>query len=307
MENNFITVKINEEKLEKMLSFYKGYIFESKEDYVIYEIKSDVFNAKIYKNAKGQMKVVFNGEDAKKEANRWDDNVTLFENDEPTKEIKEDKDIKFEVFEGHIGSDEVGTGDFLLPIIVCAVRATPSEIKYCLDMGIKDSKKLTDKDIKEIIPKILDHVEYSKLTLPNNYCNEQTLKGINLNVLKAKMHNRALLNLKKKHPFTPVYIDQFCEPVVYNNYLKDEKEKIRDLHFATKGEQRFPCVAIASCLARYSLILEQEKLSKELGVEVPFGAGKIVDTWVKKYLKDHSLEDLSKICKITFRNYKDLL
>ena len=54
-----------------------------------------------------------------------------------------------------LGSDEVGTGDFFGPISVVATLLTKQDIQEIKELGIDDSKKMTDKAIKELVPSLL--------------------------------------------------------------------------------------------------------------------------------------------------------
>ena len=59
----------------------------------------------------------------------------------------------------HIGTDESGKGDFFGPLVIASVMVDEKNAQYFLDLGIKDSKKLSDKkmlsmavEIKKIAP-----------------------------------------------------------------------------------------------------------------------------------------------------------
>ena len=54
-----------------------------------------------------------------------------------------------------VGSDEVGTGDYFGPIVVTATYVDKSNIDFLLELGVKDSKKMSDEQILSIVPKIL--------------------------------------------------------------------------------------------------------------------------------------------------------
>ena len=44
----------------------------------------------------------------------------------------------------HIGTDESGKGDFFGPLVIAGVLVDEENAKHFLDLGIKDSKKLSD-------------------------------------------------------------------------------------------------------------------------------------------------------------------
>ena len=76
--------------------------------------------------------------------------------------------------------------------------------------------------------------------------------------------------------------------------------------FKEKGESYFPSVALASCIARYYFLEQMEFLSKKIGEKIPLGASKEVDEFAKRYLEKYGLEELKKICKVSFKNFKQL-
>ena len=182
---------------------------------------------------KENKKVVFFGEKALEEARIWDPEAMPMEK----KENPEEKS-GWVFFDDQIGSDEVGVGDFLGPMIVVAAFVKGRDINKLKAYGIQDSKKMSDKTILEIGPKIVKEFRFSKLTLPNEKYNEMLDKGENLNSMKAKMHNRALLNLHKEYPeVLNVFVDQFVSEKNYFKYLNDaNEERVEDIVFRTKGE-----------------------------------------------------------------------
>ena len=128
-----------------------------------------------------------------------------------------------------------------------------------------------------------------------------------MNEMKAKMHNRVLLNLQKKHPQVKnKLIDQFLKEESYYKYLKDEKQIVKGIVFKTKGESYFPSVAVGSIIARYSFIQHMDVLNKKYGVKIPYGASKNVTEFAKNFAEKFGYSELDKIIKKNFVNYSDL-
>jgi ribonuclease HIII len=127
-----------------------------------------------------------------------------------------------------------------------------------------------------------------------------------MNAIKAKMHNRCDLNLVAKHPDAHVYQDQFAEAGLYYHYLKGEKDVVRDIYFHTKGESLFPSVALASVIARYSFLRKMQELSSKYDMDIPFGAGEDVDHFVPRFIERYGKNELDKIVKKNFANYKKI-
>ena len=240
-----VTIKVSLEKLLEMKSFYEDYSRENKGEYVEFEAFVNGVQVIGYNSKKETKKVTFSGPDALKEAQIWDENANELVSKAKVKEA-------WEYFGDQIGSDEVGVGDFLLPMIVVAAYLRKDQIEILKELGVHDSKKLNDSQIMEIGPRLVKEFHYSKLTLPNEKYNEMLLKGENLNSLKAKMHNRALLNMHREHPdVINIFIDEFVAPKTYYKYLNDANEEIvGNVISKTKGESYFTCGALASVIAR---------------------------------------------------------
>ncbi|MEI3499316.1 MAG: hypothetical protein V8Q71_02300 [Bacilli bacterium] len=83
--------------------------------------------------------------------------------------------------------------------------------------------------------------------------------------------------------------------IIYQKF----KEK---LLFVTKAEDKCLSVACGSLISRYVLIKEFEKLSKQMGVRLPEGAGQKVDEVGAELIKTHGIEILKEIAKYNFKN-----
>ena len=172
-------------------------------------------------------------------------------------------------------------------------------------MGVRDSKDMTDDQIKALVPKIKEAVPYKLLTLwPEKYNEVQQVK--NLNEMKALLHNQALRLLTEKlAPEAPeaYLIDQFCKPDLYYRYLKgqDLVDK-KKTYFIIKGERHHIAVAAASMIARCAFLDGLDSLSAEYGYELPSGAGANVDKAAATILKHGGMELLGKVAKLHFAN-----
>ncbi len=295
-----VTLEISRETREKMLLFYEAKPLEG-DSPIDFSASAEEVRVTVYKpNRKDKIHALFQGKNAVDEARVWG-------YEPPAEEIPLGLKKPFPPrVVPEIGSDEVGTGDFFGPVIVAAAYVSKAERGRLKELGVTDSKALDDAKILEIGPKILAFVDYSELCLPNEKYNEVFRAGLNMNAIKAKMHNRALLNVKARHPSALVYVDQFAEPKTYYSYLKQEEEVLRDITFATKGETKFLSVATASVLARYSFLKKMEALGKEYGVTFPLGAGPAVDEFAREFIKKRGLEELSKVAKTNFKNMSRL-
>lgn len=295
-----VTLSLDAETLEKMLSFYAEDLVQNENPYVYFQARGEEVSVTAYNKEKnGLRKVVFQGPKALYESKIW--------GTPDTPVIAKPKPVRKTMptaFVDQIGSDEVGTGDFFGPVIVVATYVRKSDLPLLKELGVTDSKLLTDEKIREIAPRLLAALDYSQLCLDNAKFNEVTAKGNNMNKIKAKMHNRCLLNVKARHPDAKAFQDQFAEAPLYFSYLRGEKEVLRDIVFATKGETKFPSVAAASVIARYAFLRNMDELNAAYGVEFPLGAGPQVERFAKAFLKEHGPEEMDKVAKTNFATMK---
>ena len=124
-----------------------------------------------------------------------------------------------------------------------------------------------------------------------------------MNKIKAILHNKVLHKLSSSiNDYEYIIVDQFAEPYVYFNYLKNSSNVVRNITFFTKGEDKHLSVACASLISRYIFIKEFDKLSKNLGIELPKGASNIVDDVGKNIVNQYGFDKLKEIAKINFKN-----
>lgn len=299
-----VTIQVSPELKDQIIKFYGTIQKNNDGEYILFFGQKDDFSITVYTSKKGDsFKVFFSGDNALKEAKRWDENAEVMQPKQKTAPVK----ACWEVLDTQIGSDEVGTGDFFGPICVCAAYVRKSDIKRLKELGVDDSKRLNDDQIRKLGKILIKEFEYSQLSLNNEKYNELVDKNMNMNEMKAKMHNRVLLNLQKKHPQVKnKLIDQFLKEESYYKYLKDEKQIVKGIIFKTKGESYFPSVAVGSIIARYSFIQHMDVLNKKYGVKIPYGASKKVTEFAKNFAEKFGYSELDKIIKKNFVNYSDL-
>lgn len=302
-----VTLSLNEEQMEKMRRFYDALSQPNGTGSIYSCIKLEEVTVTLYqKNKKGLYTALFQGNGALEEARIWDKNASFNETKGKEKPVLPMQSKIILNRYPQIGSDEVGTGDFFGPIIVVASFVKQEDVDHLIELGVTDSKKMNDDYILSIGPELIHRYDYSELALTNEKYNE-IHDTYNMNAIKAKMHNQALLNLAKRHPDAKIYQDQFAEEGLYYSYLRNEKEVVRNITFKTKGESSFVSVALASVIARYAFLRKMRKMSESYQMSIPFGAGPKVDEFAASFVQKYGKKELSKVAKLNFGNAKKLL
>ncbi|MBQ6221149.1 MAG: ribonuclease HIII [Solobacterium sp.] len=202
----------------------------------------------------------------------------------------------------HAGSDEVGTGDYFGPVCVCAVCVREEQLPLLQELGIRDSKMITDEVIRKIAPVLQKELVHSLLILPPARYNE-IHKTRNMNAIKAEMHNQAFLNLKKKTTLPDlIVIDQFTPEAQYYRYLSRTENVVRNIRFETKAENKYPAVAAGSILARYAFLHAMDKLNEAYDMVFEKGGGSPADQSASEFVRRYGMERLHEVAKIHFKN-----
>lgn len=208
-----------------------------------------------------------------------------------------------------IGSDEAGSGDYFGPMTVCAAFVSKEHAAVLTELGIMDSKKLTDTKIIELAEQMIAFIPHSLLVLNNPKYNEQKKKGWSQVKMKAVLHNQAITNVLNKIDTVPDYIviDQFAVQPVYESYALTPIPKKDITRFETKGESKSIAIAAASIISRYAFVKWMDQIELETGLDIYKGAGAKVDLQAAKIIERKSLAYLDSITKKDFKNREKAL
>ncbi|MBY6178135.1 ribonuclease HIII [Staphylococcus warneri] len=204
-----------------------------------------------------------------------------------------------------IGSDEAGSGDYFGPLTVCAAYVTKDHVKILKELGVDDSKKLTDAKIVELAEQLVTFIPHSLLTLDNVKYNERQRAGWSQVKMKAVLHNQAIANVVQKidtHALDYIVIDQFAERGVYQRYAFSDLPFPNKTKFETKGESKSLAIAAASIISRYAFVKHMDQMSKSIKIDVPKGASNKVDLFAAKIIEKLGIEQLDAISKQHFKN-----
>lgn len=255
-------------------------------------------------------KVVFQGKDADLASDFWitTEKINSGKVDVKNSANKEKKEkleyIDPKIYNSNtIGSDEVGTGDYFGPIVVTATYVAKENIPFLEELGVKDSKKMTDEKILEVVPKVIKVIPYESIILTNKEYNEKYDENTNMNKIKAIMHNKVLFSMREKQPnYNYIVVDQFAMPYVYFNYLKSSSNVVKNITFMTKAEDKCLSVACASIISRYIFLKEFDKLGTSLNLNLLKGASDKVDEQGVLIAKQYGIDKLNDIAKLNFKN-----
>jgi ribonuclease HIII len=201
----------------------------------------------------------------------------------------------------YIGTDESGKGDYFGPLVVAGVYLTPDSGKLLRSIGIRDSKELSDSQIRQFaaeIKKMNDIIFDVVLISPEKY-NQLYEKMGNLNTLMGWAHSRVIENLLFKCSAGEVISDKFGNEKIILDALQQRGRSI-NLTQVTKAE-RFTAVAAASILAREFVVKWFKIQSKKYKVEIPKGSSSEVEVAAKHLLEKYGKEIIKKLVKIHFK------
>jgi ribonuclease HIII len=299
-----IVFKPSENVKKLMTNYYQKYSKPVAPQYTVFQ----AFTADVVITLYESGKVMFQGNSADIEASLWVDqerhlnnrNIDIYDNSK-AKDKKEQKQF-YNI--STIGSDEVGTGDYFGPIVVTATYVSKENIPYLTELGVRDSKKLTDDKIKEIAPVLMKKIPYVTFIMDNKSYNSLSNENQNMNKIKAVLHNKVLVNLIKKdnYNYEKIVIDQFVYPKKFYEHINGAKEKITNVTFITKAEDQVMSVGAASIISRYIFLGKMKEMNKKLGILIPLGAGANVDETAKEVLKKYGIETLKEVVKFNFKN-----
>lgn len=212
----------------------------------------------------------------------------------------------------HIGTDESGKGDYFGPLVIAGVWVDESLQKSLAELGVRDSKELSDRRCQELASAIRDMcpgkyqvvVEIS----PEKYnqLHEQLLREKrNLNHLLAWGHARAIESLLTRQECKQAIADQFGDEKYIISKLMEKGRAINLLQ--TPKAERFIAVAAASILARDHFLTRLGQLSKEAGFNLLKGASPEVINTARQIVQKHGADALRRFAKLHFRTTASVL
>ena len=301
-------IRVDNDTKKLMNEFYKDIKRDKTPPYAVFQADTGDTIVTLYESGKA----MFQGVSADIEAGMWEsikkdkDNIDYFVD---TKEVNIKKDIEVEIPSdiSSVGSDEVGTGDYYGPIVVTASFVSKENIPFLTELGVRDSKKLSDEQILKIVPKIIKKIPYKTIMLSNKEYNDNYGKDMNMNKIKAVLHNKVLTEMVKDNNYDYIVVDQFEPEKSYYNHLSDVPNPLKGITFITKAEDKCLSVAVSSLISRYIFIKEMDKLGDKYGIFLPKGANYYVEDIGIKLVNKYGEKILHDIAKLNFSNTNRIL
>lgn len=296
-----VVIKVNDEIKNKMIDYYKDKKRDKVIPYVIFQAQEEDTVITLYESGK----CMFQGTSADVDAAMWG---TALENTKEKQEERKRDDFKYYNCSA-VGSDEVGTGDYFGPIVVTACFVSKDDIPFLEELGVGDSKKIDDDKILKIAPQIAKRIKYKSVILTNSEYNEKYNKDVNMNKIKAILHNRVLFQLvnDEKPKYDYIIVDEFAREARYYDYIKDQPAIQKGITFLTKAEDKNNAVGCASIISRYLFLKEFDKMCDECHIPLVKGAGKDVDKVGEEYVEKYGEDALNKVAKLNFKNTERIL
>lgn len=209
-----------------------------------------------------------------------------------------------EKFITHIGVDESGKGDFFGPLVIAGVLVDEESAAFFAELGIKDSKKITDKKILTLEPIIKERAPHSVIAISNGKYNELYGNIKNLNKLLAWGHARTIENILEKNSCTYAISDKFGNDHFIQDALMKKGREIK-LDQMVRGESDI-AVAAASILARAAFVHKISDMQNKYGIAFPKGCAAQVKDCAAEFISKYGKDRLKEVCKTHFKTYNEV-
>ena len=280
-----ITLTPSKKEIQAFLEHYQSSLAPSKNPYIRYFLRLPQATVSIYTSGK----VLLQGEGAEKYARFFGYQV-----------VEENRGQNFPL----IGTDEVGNGSYFGGLAVVASFVTPDQHVFLRKLGVGDSKTLTDQKIRQIAPILKEKIQHQALLLSPSKYNEVIGDRYNAVSVKVALHNQAIyLLLQKGIQPEKIVIDAFTSAKNYDKYLAQEANRFSNpISLEEKAEGKYLAVAVSSIIARDLFLENLENLGRELGYQLPSGAGTASDKVASQILQAYGMQGLNFCAKLHFKN-----
>lgn len=199
------------------------------------------------------------------------------------------------------GADEAGRGAILGPLVVSIVGVKSASVRRLTDIGVRDSKLLSEKKRKHLFDDIVSIATAVKIKcITPAEINEAMGSDISLNEIEAKAFSELFNGIGEE--ISAVYLDspdviperfgiRFCmystKPTKVVGVKSETEKGVRYTRIISehKADARYPVVSAASIIAKVTRDAEIAKLQKRLKMRI--GSGYPSDELTIKTIRDN--------------------
>jgi ribonuclease HII len=206
-----------------------------------------------------------------------------------------------------LGIDDAGRGPVIGPMILSGCLMTPDVERELKNLGVKDSKQLTQKRREFLKKSILEKsISVSTNTTSPDEIEKSNGKGIKLNELEAIKAAKIINKLNDGKKKIQVIVDCPSVSIVkWRDYLKTKITNLSNLDVVCehKADVKHASVSAASVLAKLRREEEMDKLKQKYGQDM--GSGYPSDPSTVKFLKKNIQKyDKEGIFRKTWKTWK---
>ncbi len=193
--------------------------------------------------------------------------------------------------------DEAGRGPVLGPLVIGLVGATKSEIEDLKEIGVDDSKAMSDSKRQRLAEEIKTRVTIAEvLIVPASELNK-LMKTQTLNKIEVTKFRQLLKPFANQ--ISKLFLD--AADVKAERFGLNFKDLVRDVVSEHKADSKYEVVAAASILAKTERDRQMKMLQKEYSEKFPnlpsFGKGYPANAkeFLKKYYRRyHKMPDIAR-------------
>ena len=188
-----------------------------------------------------------------------------------------------------LGIDDAGRGPVIGPMVLAGCLIDDKVEKSLKQLGVKDSKQLTQKRREFLAEKIKEVAETFEVVLAfPEEIDGKNHDGTNLNSLEAIKMAEVINKINKGFGKIRVVVD--CPSVgieKWRDFLKTKIDNLSNLEVVCehKADVNHVAVSAASILAKCTREIEMDKLKEKYGAEI--GSGYCSDPSTQKFLKQN--------------------
>ncbi|HDD40602.1 MAG TPA: ribonuclease HII [Nitrososphaeria archaeon] len=181
------------------------------------------------------------------------------------------------------GIDEAGRGAVIGPMVVAGVVIEQRRTSDLIEIGVKDSKKLTPgtrAELSKLIRDIAEAVEIVVLDALTIDSSTRRKRAGGLNELEARIFAKIINRLKPDAAYIDLPSTKYSE---FRALIEDRLTHKCSLILEHKADEKYPVVSAASIVAKN----ERDRLIEELKLKLgDFGSGYPSDSKTRRFLME---------------------